>query len=45
MEVPPLVWGEELLLRLKAGLVPDRPREVCRGLDAERPAEIRDRKG
>lgn len=42
VEVPPLVWGEELLLRLNAGLVPDRPREVCRGLDAERPAERTD---
>lgn len=38
VEAPPLAWGEELLLGLKAGLVPDRPREGCRGLDAARPA-------
>lgn len=38
VEAPPLACGEELLLGLKAGLVPDRPREGCRGLDAERPA-------
>lgn len=37
VELPPLAWGEELLLGLKAGLVPDRPREGCRGVDAGRP--------
>lgn len=40
----PLVRGEELLLVLKAGPVAARPREGCRGLEAERPAEKRERK-
>ena len=45
VDAPPLAWGEELLLGLKAGLVPDRPREGCRGLDAARPAGRKGRTG